>query len=118
MLPLYLESKVQSTPFRKAQEKFGIEPGKCITINVKNLKKYKNLPCLIVFIVDYQEYSTSGFYCISSKKLWQLYKSHPEWHYTLKFRGRKHKTKNFVFSIDYCYPLEKVLDCLNEIFGG
>lgn len=117
-IPLYIESKRQSTPFRLAYEKFGITPNKCVTINVKNLERYKDLNCLIVFNVDYSDLGVKGFYCISAKRLWSIYQEHPERCYSIKFRGRKHKTKNFALSLDECLKLDDALFLLQVLFDG
>lgn len=80
---MFVDSKLIETPFYKAKQYTGIDPDKCLPINVKHVRTYQRKEqltgkrCWVAFFVDFPDFNVHELIFVPNSQLVYLIDNHP-----------------------------------------
>lgn len=115
-LMLRIDTKRRKTPLLKAKKLVGIDPGKCVVLDMNKIKAYiaTGDNVLILFEIDYSpEFETRGRFIISTKEIEALIERFPDRKRSFYDYEKKKEIERFYLSTDEMIPF----DMFAALFG-
>lgn len=81
---MFMDCKLAETPFHKAKEILGIDPDKCLPMQVRHIRNYEQKeketgkPSWIAYFVDFKDYNVYELIFIPNSQLVHLINTYPE----------------------------------------